>query len=80
MIKVMKRTISNKTEIPVKINQELTASIDSFGINDDPIIKIDTYVIFIKNYGDNKLEQGQEVNVRITRALERYGFAELIKK
>ena len=76
----MKRTVSNKPEIPVKIDQELTVNIDSFGINGDPIIKIDTYVIFIKNYGDNKLEQGQEVNVRMTRALERFGFAELIKK
>lgn len=74
----MKKTVSNKKEIPVKTNQELTANIDSFGINDDPIIKIDTYVIFIKNYGDSKLEQGQEVKVRITRALERFGFAELI--
>ena len=65
-------------EQPVKAGDQITAVIDSFGRNNDPVFRVDGFVIFLKTQGEHSLEIGNEVEVKITKVLSNFGFAELI--
>lgn len=60
-------------EIPVKEGEEYEVKIEAKGSKGDGIAKIEGYVIFIPN-----TKIGDEVKVRINRALRGYAFAEVV--
>jgi len=59
---------------PVNEGQEIELEIMSKGAKGDPIGKVDGYTIFVQ--GDVNI--GEKVNVRITKTLDKFGFAEII--
>ncbi len=58
---------------PVAVNDEFEVEITSMGKTGDGVTKFNGYILFVKNAA-----MGEKVNVRVTRALPNYGFAEVV--
>lgn len=65
-------------EPPVKVGETIKRSIVSFGKNGDPIMKVDRYVLFIKETKGKKFALNDLIEVKVTKVLPNYGFAELV--
>lgn len=57
---------------PVKVGDELDVKIEAVGEKGDGIAKKDGFVLFVPG-----TKQGDEVKVRVTRVLQKVGFAEI---
>ena len=58
---------------PVKVGDELSVKIEAVGEKGDGIAKKDGFVLFVPG-----AKQGDEVKIRVTRVLQKVGFAELV--
>lgn len=58
---------------PVKVGDELDVKIEAVGEKGDGIAKKDGFVLFVPN-----TKQGDEVRIRVTRVLQKVGFAEVV--
>ena len=57
---------------PVKVGDELNVKIEAVGEKGDGIAKKDGFVLFVPG-----TKQGDEVRIRVTRVLQKVGFAEV---
>lgn len=57
---------------PVNIGDELDVKIEAVGTKGDGIARKDGYIIFVPN-----TQEGQQVHVRVTKVLNKVGFAEV---
>lgn len=57
-----------------KIGEEYEVSIDSIGKTGDGVAWINGFVVFVK-----EAIKGQKYNIRITKLMGSYGFAEIIE-
>ena len=57
---------------PVKVGDELDVKIEAVGEKGDGIAKKDGFVLFVAG-----TKQGDEVRIRVTRVLQKVGFAEV---
>ena len=67
-----------KLKPPVKVGNVLNLVVIGFGKNKDPILKADKYVLFLKLAEGVKVKKGEEVQIKVTRILPNFGFAEMI--
>ena len=58
---------------PVKVGDELTVKIEAVGEKGDGIAKKDGFVLFVPG-----TKQGDEVKIKVTRVLQKVGFAEVV--
>lgn len=58
---------------PVKVGDELDVKIEAVGEKGDGIAKKDGFVLFVPG-----AKQGDEVRIRVTRVLQKVGFAEVV--
>ena len=58
---------------PVKVGDELDVKIEAVGEKGDGIAKKDGFVLFVPS-----TKQGDEVKIRVTRVLQKVGFAEVV--
>ena len=58
---------------PVKVGDELDVKIEAVGEKGDGIAKKDGFVLFVPS-----TKQGDEVRIKVTRVLQKVGFAEVI--
>lgn len=58
---------------PVKVGDELDVKIENVGEKGDGIAKKNGFVLFVPG-----TKQGDEVKIRVTRVLQKVGFAEVI--
>ena len=58
---------------PVKVGDELNVKIEAVGEKGDGIAKKDGFVLFVPG-----AKEGEEVKIRVTRVLQKVGFAELV--
>lgn len=61
-------------EVPVKVGEEYEVEIQSVGAKGDGIARIKGFVLFVP-----KVKQGDSVKIRVTKVLEKVGFAEVVK-
>ena len=60
---------------PVKVGDELDVKIEAVGEKGDGIAKKDGFVLFVPS-----TKQGDEVRIRVTRVLQKVGFAEVVSQ
>ncbi|MBI1934873.1 TRAM domain-containing protein [Candidatus Woesearchaeota archaeon] len=60
---------------PVKVGDELNVKIEAVGEKGDGIAKKDGFVLFVPG-----TKQGDEVKIKVTRVLQKVGFAEVVGK
>jgi len=58
---------------PVKVGDELDVKIEAVGEKGDGIAKKDGFVLFVPS-----TKQGDEVRIKVTRVLQKVGFAEVV--
>ena len=58
---------------PVKVGDELDVKIEAVGEKGDGIAKKDGFVLFVP-----ATKQGDDVRIRVTRVLQKVGFAEVV--
>lgn len=58
---------------PVKVGDELDVKIEAVGEKGDGIAKKDGFVLFVPG-----AKEGDEVRIRVTRVLQKVGFAEIV--
>ncbi len=58
---------------PVKVGDELDVKIEAVGEKGDGIAKKDGFVLFVP-----ATKQGDEVRIKVTRVLQKVGFAEVV--
>jgi len=58
---------------PVKVGDELDVKIEAVGEKGDGIAKKDGFVLFVP-----ATKQGDEIRIRVTRVLQKVGFAEVV--
>ena len=58
---------------PVKVGDELNVKIEAVGEKGDGIAKKDGFVLFVPG-----TKQGDDVRIRVTRVLQKVGFAEVV--
>ena len=58
---------------PVKVGDELDVKIEAVGEKGDGIAKKDGFVLFVPS-----TKQGDNVRIRVTRVLQKVGFAEVV--
>ena len=58
---------------PVKVGDELDVKIEAVGEKGDGIAKKDGFVLFVPG-----TKQGEEVKIKVTRVLQKVGFAEVV--
>lgn len=58
---------------PVKVGDELDVKIEAVGEKGDGIAKKDGFVLFVPS-----TKQGDEVKIRVTKVLQKVGFAEVV--
>ena len=66
---------SSRSFAPVKVGDELDVKIEAVGEKGDGIAKKDGFVLFVAG-----TKQGDEVRIRVTRVLQKVGFAEVAGK
>ena len=64
---------SRQSFSPVKVGDELDVAIEAVGEKGDGIAKKDGFVLFVPS-----TKQGDKVRIRVTRVLQKVGFAEVI--
>ena len=60
-------------EPPVQVGDELEVTIEAVGTKGDGIAKKNGFVLFIPN-----VKEGQKVRIRVTKVLQKVGFAEVV--
>jgi len=60
---------------PVNVGDEVDVKIEAVGEKGDGIAKIEGFVLFVPN-----AKEGQEVKIRITKVLQKVGFAEIVSE
>ena len=68
---------NQEKEIPVKVGDVLKAFVTGFGESGDPIMKVENYIIFLKGIERKGVPVGEMVQIKITKILKKFGFAEL---
>ena len=58
---------------PVKVGDEIDVKIEAVGEKGDGIAKKDGFVLFVPG-----TKEGDEVRIRVTRVLQKVGFAEVV--
>ena len=58
---------------PVKVGDQREVTIESVGEKGDGVAKIEGYTVFVPN-----TRKGDQVKVKITKALPKFAFAELV--
>jgi len=58
---------------PVKVGDELEVKIEAIGEKGDGIAKKDGFVLFVPS-----TKEGDQVRIRVTRVLQKVGFAEVV--
>ena len=58
---------------PVKLDEELDVTIEAVGEKGDGIAKKDGFILFVKD-----TQQGERCRIKVTKVLEKVGFAEKI--
>lgn len=61
---------------PVKPGEIIECVVHSIGAKGDPVLKVDTFTVFLKN--SKGVDRDQTVKVKIGRVFETYAFAELV--
>jgi predicted RNA-binding protein with TRAM domain len=69
---------SERQTPPVSVGAELELEVKSFGVNGDPVLKVEKYVLFLKLPKGREVGLGDELEVRVTKVLPNFGFAELV--
>ena len=64
---------------PVKEGEVKELAVIGFGDQGDPLLKISKYVIILKLPEGTTLSLGDNPIVKITKALPKFGFAELVQ-
>ena len=70
-----RRDFGSRNFAPVKVGDELDVKIEAQGEKGDGIAKKDGFVLFVPG-----TKQGDEVRIRVTRVLQKVGFAEVAGK
>ncbi len=70
-----RRDYGSRNFAPVKVGDELDVKIEAVGEKGDGIAKKDGFVLFVPS-----TKQGDEVKIRVTRVLQKVGFAEVVGK
>ena len=70
-----RRDFGSRNFAPVKVGDELDVKIEAVGEKGDGIAKKDGFVLFVAG-----TKQGDEVRIRVTRVLQKVGFAEVAGK
>lgn len=65
---------------PIKLGDNLYHAITGWGTNGDPMIKINGYIIFLKNIENKKLEIGVPLKAIITKVFPKFAIANLIEE
>lgn len=60
-------------DAPVKVGDELEVKIEAVGEKGDGVAKKDGFVLFVPG-----TKQGDDVRIRVTRVLQKVGFAEVV--
>ena len=68
-----RREFSSRSFAPVKVGDELTVKIEAVGEKGDGIAKKDGFVLFVPG-----TKQGDEARIKVTRVLQKVGFAEVV--
>lgn len=68
-----RRDFGSRNFAPVKVGDELDVKIEAVGEKGDGIAKKDGFVLFVAG-----TKQGDEVKIRVTRVLQKVGFAEVV--
>ena len=68
-----RRDFGRQNFAPVKVGDELNVKIEAVGEKGDGIAKKDGFVLFVPG-----TKQGDEVKIRVTRVLQKVGFAEVV--
>ena len=68
-----RRDFGSRSFAPVKVGDELDVKIEAVGEKGDGIAKKDGFVLFVPG-----TKQGDEVRIRVTRVLQKVGFAEVV--
>jgi len=63
---------------PVEVGQILELPIMGFGKDEDPMMKHEGYVLFLRRSENVKMHRDQVIKVRVTKLLAHSGFVELI--
>ena len=64
-----------KSFAPIKIGDEYNVKIDAVGEKGDGVAKVNGFVLFIPG-----AKEGEEVKVKVTKVLRKFGFAEVVGK
>ena len=64
---------SPRSFAPVKVGDELDVKIEAVGEKGDGIAKKDGFVLFVAG-----TKQGEDVRIKVTRVLQKVGFAEVV--
>ncbi len=64
---------------PVEAGDIIEEYITGIGNGGDPIIHISGYAVILKNAQEMGLQRGDEVRIKITKALPKFGFAEVLE-
>ena len=67
--------MNGSSQAPVKVGEVLEVNIDAVGGKGDGIARIKGFVIFVPG-----VKQGEAVKIKITKVLEKVGFAEVVGK
>lgn len=68
-----RRDFESRSFAPVKVGDELDVKIEAVGEKGDGIAKKDGFVLFVPS-----TKQGDEVRIKVTRVLQKVGFAEVV--
>ena len=60
-------------DAPVKVGDEIEVKIEAVGEKGDGVAKKDGFVLFVPG-----TKQGDEVRIKVTRVLQKVGFAEVV--
>lgn len=69
--------MENEKEIPVKVGDVLKSAVEGFGESGDPFMRVNNYVLFLKGTNNKGVPIGKMVEIKITKVLTKFGFAEL---
>ena len=70
-----RRNFGQRSFAPVKVGEELDVKIEAVGEKGDGIAKKDGFVLFVPG-----TKQGENVRIKVTRVLQKVGFAEVVGK
>ena len=71
--------MEKETIPPVKVGDKLKLGITKFGRDGDPIIVHKGFIIFLKGLEKRGVELNTMVEIKITKVLPKFAFAESVK-